>query len=95
MDLRVEVRWEGDGPHPDGVPVQLLRRGESWGDPVTLSAAGGWQYRWTRLEDADWTVAPAAAIRGYTPTVEREGANRWIITFRPAAAASKNPHTGR
>ena len=95
VDLRVEVRWEGDGPHPDGVPVQLLRRGESWGDPVTLSAAGGWQYRWTRLEDADWTVAPAGTVPGYTASVERDGACRFVITCRPAAAPSKNPDTGR
>lgn len=95
VDLRVEVRWEGDGPHPDGVPVQLLRRGESWGDPVTLSAAGGWQYRWTRLEDADWTVAPAGTVPGYTASVERDGAYRFVITCRPAAAPSKNPDTGR
>lgn len=60
MDLTVEKAWDDDGNasgiRPPSVDMQLLKDGEPFGDPVTLSEETGWSHTWTNLPD-DGTYA--------------------------------------
>ena len=66
--------WEEDDTeHPESVQVYLLRDGEIYGDPVTLSEENRWCYKWTDLEAGHiWTVAEKVP-EGYVPKLTMEG----------------------
>ncbi len=98
-----------DGIRPSSVTVQLYRNGEAYGDPVTLSDANSWWYRWDHLDaESSWTVDELNVAEGYTKSFTKNAVNAWVIvnTHTPqtqaavttdtaaAAGQSQNP-TGR
>lgn len=70
-----------DGIRPASVTVQLYRNGEAYGNPVTLSDANEWWYRWDHLDAASsWTVDELNVAEGYTKTISKNAVNAWVIT---------------
>lgn len=55
IDLTVTKAWDDDdnsqGICPTTVEMQLLKDGQPFGDPVTLSEESGWSYTWNGLVD--------------------------------------------
>ena len=79
---------------PTSIRVRLMEGkisesgGETWsyyGDPVTLSAANGWSYAWTKLDMAsEWDIAEISVPDGYDSFVMDDGvAFRVTNTYRP------------
>lgn len=52
LTLVAEKEWDG-GAQPVPINVQMMRNGESQGDPVELNEANGWTYTWDELPLAD------------------------------------------
>ncbi len=70
-----------DGIRPASVTVQLYRNGEAYGNPVTLSDANEWWYRWDHLDaSSSWTVDELNVAEGYTKTISKNAVNAWVIT---------------
>ncbi len=69
-----------DGIRPSSVTVQLYRNGVAYGNPVTLSEANDWWYRWDHLEkDASWTVDELDVASGYEKGFAKNAVNAWVI----------------
>lgn len=80
--VTVNKVWEDDGDEdrPESVTVQLYQNGAPYGDPVVLSAAGGWSYTWTDLSGSDtWTVQEVDVPEGYHSSVSWQD-TVWTIT---------------
>ncbi len=74
--------WDDNGypDRPASVTVQLLCNGETYGEPVILSADNNWRHTWTGLnEDLNWSVSEINVPEGYTATVTQNGFD-FIIT---------------
>ena len=70
IDVAVKKIWEGEGPHPGSILVQLFRDGEPYGEPVALNADSGWTCTWTGLtEFHTWTVDEVSVPEGYVKTI--------------------------
>lgn len=91
MDISVVKRWVGDqaSDRPTKVTVHLMRSGQTYGDPVTLSSANQWSHMWENLPPDNWYVAEDANPR-YTTTITREG-----NTFTVTNTWKKIPQTGQ
>lgn len=74
--------WADDGfenQRPREIQVQLLRDGEPYGEPVTLSAENNWRHTWEELDaDAHWTIVETEE-KGYTVAVTQAGVT-FIVT---------------
>lgn len=75
--------WVGGPEEKPSIQLQLYQNGQSYGEPVTLSA-GVTQYQWTGLPKADsegndyqYTVDEITTLENYEKSV-----NGWIITNR-------------
>lgn len=82
ITLTVNKVWDDrDGfNRPSSVAVQLYKNGETYGSPVSLSAANAWQYSWSGLDmHWDWTVDEVTASDQYQTSVTNTG-NSWYIT---------------
>lgn len=80
--VNVRKVWVIDdgGERPDSVSVQLMRDGEPFGDPVTLSDANDWSYAWNNLESGhNWTVVELNVPDGFKATVSQSGDTFTII----------------
>ena len=80
MDISVVKRWVGDqaSARPASVTVHLMRNGNAYGSPVTLSSANQWSHMWENLPPDNWYVTEDANPR-YTSAIPREG-NTFIVT---------------
>lgn len=80
--VNVRKVWVIDdgGERPDSVSVQLMRDGEPFGDPVTLSDANDWSHAWNDLESGhNWTVVELNVPDGFKATVSQSGDTFTII----------------
>ena len=80
--VNVRKVWVIDdgGERPDSVSVQLMRDGEPFGDPVTLSDANDWSHAWNNLESGhNWTVVELNVPDGFKATVSQSGDTFTII----------------
>lgn len=80
--VNVRKVWVIDdgGEHPDSVSVRLMRDGEPFGDPVTLSDANDWSHAWNDLESGhNWTVVELNVPDGFKATVSQSGDTFTII----------------
>ncbi len=78
-----------DGIRPSSVTVQLYRNGAAYGNPVTLSEANDWWYRWDHLEkDASWTVDELNVPEGYEKGFTKNAVNAWVIVNTHEAKAA-------
>lgn len=80
--VNVKKVWVIDdgGQRPDSVSVQLMRDGEPFGDPVTLSDANDWSHAWNDLESGhNWTVVELNVPDGFKATVSQSGDTFTII----------------
>lgn len=80
--VNVRKVWVIDdgGQRPDSVSVQLMRDGEPFGDPVTLSDANDWSHAWNDLESGhNWTVVELNVPDGFKATVSQSGDTFTII----------------
>mgnify|MGYP002773188980 CR=1 FL=1 len=80
--VNVRKVWVIDdgGQRPDSVCVQLMRDGEPFGDPVTLSDANDWSHAWKDLESGhNWTVVELNVPDGFKATVSQSGDTFTII----------------
>ena len=79
-DITVQKIWNdennNDGKRPDSVEFQLLRNGESYGEPVTMVADNGWSHTFSGLPVTDtngnpytYTVIEVNVPDGYTSEV--------------------------
>ena len=81
ISVRVTKVWQGDGPHPQSVQVQLYKDGTAHGSPATLSAANDWKRVWPDLEKGHvWTVQEINKPEGYTVTVSGDAVNGFTVT---------------
>jgi hypothetical protein len=61
------------GLRPDSITVQLLKNGQTYGNPVVLTKAGGWMYTWRGLDkNASWSVTEVE-VEGYTTSISVSG----------------------
>lgn len=77
----VQKTWQWDHPsqRPGVVWVQLYKNGWAYGEPVGLTAQGGWSTSWHGLPaGCHWTVEECSVPLGYSSTTYREG-NRFTI----------------
>lgn len=70
--------WDDDGDsagnRPSSITVQLLRDGEEYGDPVTLSADNNWRHSFGTLDSGyTWQVTETDVPAGYDMTVTLRG----------------------
>jgi len=81
ISVKVTKVWQGEGPHPQSVQVQLYRDGTAFGSPSSLSAANNWTRTWTGLDKGHtWTVDEPNVPAGYTKTVSGDAVNGFTIT---------------
>ncbi|MDY4954693.1 MAG: Cna B-type domain-containing protein, partial [Candidatus Onthomonas sp.] len=80
--LNVKKVWKGDDAEsrPDSIQVQLLRDGEPYGNPKTLSEANNWKTTWSDLsKNYDWSVEEVEVPDGYICSVSSTN-KFWTIT---------------
>jgi len=70
--------WNDDGDsvgsRPSSITVQLLRDGEEYGDPVTISADNNWRHSFGTLDSGyTWQVTEVDIPSGYDMTVTLRG----------------------
>lgn len=82
IDRQVVKIWNDQGQsgtRPTEITVQLLRDGQVQ-EEVTLSAANGWRYDWSKLDSSHiWTVVEKDVPGHYTVQISREG-TAFVIT---------------
>ncbi len=94
-----------DGSRPAGITVQLYANGKPSGDPVKLTAAGGWTHTWAGLarkksgKAITYTVDETAVPVRYGKVITGNAAKGYVITnmektkFGPPTG-QKRPRTG-
>lgn len=81
----VQKTWQYDHPsqRPGVVWVQLYKNGWAYGEPVGLTAQGGWSTSWHGLPAGyHWTVEECNVPLGYSSTTYRQGNQFTIVNTR-------------
>src|SRR5699024_593736 len=75
-----------DGNRPDSISVQLFADGETYGEPVEVTAANNWTYTWSELDlksagsDIDYTVQEISEDEhDYEVTINNENHGNLVI----------------
>ncbi|MCL2107538.1 MAG: Cna B-type domain-containing protein [Oscillospiraceae bacterium] len=80
ISVKVTKVWQGEGPHPQSVQVQLYKDG-TLHDTATLSSANNWTRTWPRLEKGHtWTMDEVNVPEGYVKTVSGDAVNGFTVT---------------
>lgn len=81
ISLSVQKVWQGEGPHPAQIGVQLYRDGAPQGEPVTLHEGNQWRHTWENLDAlAQWTVDEVEVPPGYTKALSGNAQSGFVLT---------------
>ncbi len=81
VDRNVVKIWDDGGDEagrPEEIVIELLKGDEVVGEAV-LNDETGWQYKWSNLEWADWTVREKNVPEGYISRVNFDGTT-FVVT---------------